>query len=214
MSQSNVSSVASTGQASRMDRYYRFHAKIYDATRWSFLFGREALIRQVAAQGNPQRILEIGCGTGKNLIALGRRFPQAELTGLDASHTMLAVARKNLAQASAQQTQLLHTVYEQPLQPDRPFDLILFSYSLTMMNPGWRQAIQSAYDDLATGGRIAAVDFHHSPSGLFRRWMGTNHVCMEGHLLPELARLFQPKVKVVRPAYGGVWHYFMFVGEK
>jgi S-adenosylmethionine-diacylgycerolhomoserine-N-methlytransferase len=49
MSQPNFSSVASTGHASRMDRYYRFHAKIYDATRWSFLFGREALIRQVAA---------------------------------------------------------------------------------------------------------------------------------------------------------------------
>ncbi len=28
-----------------LERYYRFHSRIYDATRWSFLFGRDKLVR-------------------------------------------------------------------------------------------------------------------------------------------------------------------------
>ena len=30
--------------AAALTRYYRWHAPLYDATRWSFLFGRAALI--------------------------------------------------------------------------------------------------------------------------------------------------------------------------
>ena len=53
-----------------LDRYYRWHAHFYDATRWAFLFGRKALIRLAAKQLQPRRILEVGCGTGKNLAEL------------------------------------------------------------------------------------------------------------------------------------------------
>lgn len=217
MNQAPTASAASISQAARMDRYYRFHAKIYDATRWSFLFGREALIRQVAAQAMPQRILEIGCGTGQNLVSLGRHFPQAELTGLDASRAMLDRAQKTIHQAGAtlaERTHFVYTVYDRPLQPAQPFDLILFSYSLTMMNPGWQEALHSAGDDLGEGGLMAAVDFHDSTWSLFKRWMGTNHVRMDGHLLPHLTQQFGPRAATVRPAYGGWWHYFIFVGEK
>ena len=78
-----------------IERYYRMHARIYDLTRWTFLRGREALIKQVAASLTPNRILEVGCGTGTNLLNLGKAFPQAHLWGLDLSTDMLAVAGKN-----------------------------------------------------------------------------------------------------------------------
>ncbi|MBK9054941.1 MAG: class I SAM-dependent methyltransferase, partial [Chloroflexi bacterium] len=29
-----------------MERYYQFHARLYDATRWSFLFGRSTILQQ------------------------------------------------------------------------------------------------------------------------------------------------------------------------
>jgi ubiquinone/menaquinone biosynthesis C-methylase UbiE len=51
--------------------YYRLHSKIYDATRWSFLFGRHRLIELVASHKTPTRILEVGCGTGTNLVHYG-----------------------------------------------------------------------------------------------------------------------------------------------
>jgi len=55
-----------------LEKYYKTHSKIYDVTRWSFLFGRNALIKAIARYCRPEWILEIGCGTGKNLAALSR----------------------------------------------------------------------------------------------------------------------------------------------
>ena len=48
--------------------YYALHSRIYDATRWTFLFGRESILRRSAKIAAPERILEVGCGTGRNLV--------------------------------------------------------------------------------------------------------------------------------------------------
>jgi malonyl-CoA O-methyltransferase len=41
----------------------------------------------------PRRIVDLGCGTGAHLEALGRRYPGAEVIGIDFSAAMLAQAR-------------------------------------------------------------------------------------------------------------------------
>ncbi|MCQ3973113.1 MAG: class I SAM-dependent methyltransferase [Anaerolineae bacterium] len=194
-----------------MERYYRLHAKIYDATRWSFLFGRKTIIQQVAAITQPVTILEIGCGTGKNLLTLAQTFPQAQLIGLDISESMLRIAAKNLG-ARLGSVELLHRAYDRPLYPEPRFDLILCSYSLSMINPDWQKIIEYAKADLNPGGFMAVVDFHDSTVPLFKQWMRVNHVRMEGHLLPALANTFQPQHLETPPAYGGLWKYFLFIG--
>ena len=61
-------------QPEKMRAYYRFHAGIYDATRWSFLFGRKTLLYNLPVRTDiPQSLLEVGCGTGHNLRLLARR---------------------------------------------------------------------------------------------------------------------------------------------
>jgi S-adenosylmethionine-diacylgycerolhomoserine-N-methlytransferase len=195
-----------------IERYYRVHAGIYDLTRWSFLLGREALLRQVAASFTPARILEVGCGTGKNLVQLGRQFPEARLWGLDLSGDMLAVARKKL-QILAPRLTLIQAAYDHPVEEKPFFDLVVFSYALSMFNPGWEQALSAASRDLAPGGAITVVDFHDSGFPLFKRWMGLNHVRLDGHLLPGLKSRFPIHEPTVRPAYGGVWSYFRFMGR-
>ena len=92
-------------------------------------------------------------------------------------------------------------------------DYILFSYSLSMMNPGWREAIDAACADLTEKGMIAVVDFHHSPVPGFKRWMKVNHVRMDGHLKPYLTQRFRPETNIVRRAYSGLWQYFLFTGK-
>jgi S-adenosylmethionine-diacylgycerolhomoserine-N-methlytransferase len=195
-----------------IERYYRVHAGIYDLTRWIFLFGREALLRQVAASVSPARVLEVGCGTGKNLVQLGRQFPQARLWGLDLSGDMLAVARKKLQHLTSRLT-LIQAAYDRPVQDQPFFDLVVFSYALSMFNPGWEEALTAAMRDLAPGGAIAVVDFHDSAFPLFKRWMDLNHVRLDGHLLPGLKDRFPLHESVVRPAYGGVWSCFRFFGR-
>ena len=100
-------------QHAALQGYYQFHAKIYDNTRWSFLFGRQAIIAQIGKYATPQTILEVGCGTGKNLVALANAFPTATITGVDVSADMLAVARRNLG-AQQRQVQLIAKAYDQP----------------------------------------------------------------------------------------------------
>ena len=85
-------------QTELMEQYYKFHAKIYNATRWSFLFGRKGVIKLIPQLPSIQRILEVGCGTGTNLLQLRERFPDAEIFGLDISATMIETAKKNLSQ--------------------------------------------------------------------------------------------------------------------
>lgn len=147
-----VSRKMKTFESGRMDltpieRYYRFHARIYDLTRWSFLFQRTALIQKMAALAHPERILEVGCGTGKNLNSLHRTFPGAKITGLDLSGAMLDRAAKTPAYRAGHVT-LCRGAYDKPVAQDHPFDLIVFSYALSMFNPGWDLAIKCAREDL------------------------------------------------------------------
>ncbi len=192
---------------SSLQGYYQLHAHIYDATRWTFLFGRAGLIRVAAKRLKPRRILEIGCGTGKNLTHLARAFPEAQIVGLDLSADMIAKARKKI-EAFGPRVTLLERAYDAPISAGEPFDLIVFSYCLTMINPGYDQVLKVCQRDLAPKGSIAVVDFHDSPIGLFRRWMGVNHVRMEGQVLAALqASGLKLDPCVVRSAYGGVWRW-------
>ena len=200
------------GRRAAIERYYRLHARIYDATRWSFLFGRGEIVRKLAAVASPRAVLEVGCGTGSNLRRLCRAFPQAEITGLDVSAAMLDAARRKLGRPS-RRVRLLHGAYDAPVSGGGAFDLALFSYSLSMINPGWRRAIDCARDDLGAGGLIAVVDFHESRSRLFERWMRANHVQVAGHLLPVLKATFRPRLVEVRSAYLGLWSYLTFIGS-
>jgi S-adenosylmethionine-diacylgycerolhomoserine-N-methlytransferase len=180
-----MESVNAPQAQSAIAHYYRVHARIYDLTRWTFLRGREDLMRRAAACCRPLSILEVGCGTGKNLLHLGRLFPEARLTGLDLSPHMAPGA----------------------------FDLVVFSYALSMFNPGWEAALHSAGQDLAREGAIAVVDFHDSPSPRFKRWMGFNHVRLDAHLLPPLRRQFPIGEWWAPAAFGGLWSYFLFIGR-
>ena len=202
-----------TGERLAVEAYYRWQSRIYDATRWSFLFGRSALLDTVQASGaRPRRVLEIGCGTGRNLAELARRFPEAELTGVDASADMLERAAKKLA-AVGDRVRLVRQRYAEPLQAGG-FDLVLCSYALSMFNPGWEVAMDAARRDLRAGGWFALVDFHRTRFPAFARWMAMNHVRMEGHLLDRARGWFQPESSRVRRAYGGGWEWVEFVGRR
>lgn len=84
-----------TAPAAALQRYYRLHAPLYDLSRWAFLFGRQRLCKEIAKRA-PARVLEIGCGTGRNLDQLAKLLPKATLTGADLSADMLVQARRRL----------------------------------------------------------------------------------------------------------------------
>lgn len=196
----------------KVKRYYRFHAQIYDATRWSFLFGRKAVLKMIPDLPSSPSILEIGCGTGYNIRLLENHYPDAEIVGVDLSPDMLKVAQNKTG--NPERIKLLEARYGSDAFYKESFDLILLSYSLTMMNQQYDELIYKITQDMSSNGIIAVVDFHNSRFKWFRRWMKMNHVDMNGNLLPLLQEHFYPVQTEVKKAYGGLWSYFKFVGAQ
>jgi S-adenosylmethionine-diacylgycerolhomoserine-N-methlytransferase len=199
----------------QMTNYYQLHAKIYDATRWTFLFGRRALLDYLPfGRTDKFTVAEIGCGTGFNLLGLRERFPKAKLIGIDVAKPMLDIAKKK-CQNMGKYLILKELAYstEGDVAAEKP-NTVLFSYCLTMVNPDWEKLILQAKSDLPKDGHIAVVDFHETPLSIFRRWMRFNHVEMQGHILPFLQQHFLTIKVEKRKAYFGLWTYFLFVGKK
>ena len=204
---------ASSLQQNKMEAYYRFQSKIYDLTRWSFLFGRAGLIAKLPVLPAGAVVLEIGCGTGFNLIRLARKYPKANIYGIDTSSDMLNIAKEKLKKH--QHVNFLHGAYgtETVRIHEKP-DLIVFSYALSMINPQYAELVQRAYQDLKPGGIIAVADFNYSPLAWFRKHMSNHHVRMEKHLLPVLDELFTSVLTHAKPAYLGIWQYLLYIGKK
>ncbi|MEF3119264.1 methyltransferase domain-containing protein [Streptomyces chrestomyceticus] len=58
----------------------------------------EDLSARIGAR-NPRRVVDLGCGPGDLTAALARRWPQAQVTGIDSSPAMVAKAREHGVQA-------------------------------------------------------------------------------------------------------------------
>ncbi len=108
-------------------------------------------------------MIEVGSGTGRNLIQIARRYPTARLYGLDASAEMLKTASQSLRHAGVEGRVALAHGYAENLTPAlfgeaAPFDAAIFSYSLSMI-PDWRLALAAAARSVAPDGLVHIVDF-------------------------------------------------------
>ncbi|WP_420409913.1 class I SAM-dependent methyltransferase [Hoeflea sp.] len=187
----------STG-AEAMDGIYRYQRHIYDLTRRYYLLGRNELITllQPPAGGS---VLEIGCGTARNLVLAARRYPQARLYGLDISVEMLKSAertlRNNNLEARVTLAQADATRFDaEALFGQAGFDRVFCSYSLSMI-PGWETALQQAGKAVSAGGELHVVDFG-SQTGLpdwfargLRNWLARFHVTPRDRLQDAMAAI-------------------------
>jgi S-adenosylmethionine-diacylgycerolhomoserine-N-methlytransferase len=184
--------------AALMDRMYRRQRHIYDLSRKFYLLGRdEAVCGLRPAHGD--KVLEIACGTGRNLIKLVRTYPEARLFGLDVSREMLLTAAASTARAGLGQRIALAqgdaTAFDpQALFGCKSFERVVISYALSMIPP-WREALAHALDVLAPGGSLHIVDFGDC-AGLprpfkagLRRWLAAFDVTPRDDLSEALESL-------------------------
>ena len=182
----------------RMNRMYRRQRHIYDGTRRYYLLGRDQLIANLEP-GAGASVLEIGCGTGRNLVHAARLYPDARFFGIDISTEMLtsaisAISRRDLAK----QIRVAHgdgTAFN-PLAffGIAEFDHVMISYSLSMI-PDWRHVLQAAASRLKPGGRLHIVDFGNQERlpgiarTLLKRWLALFGVTPRDGLERELSAM-------------------------
>lgn len=144
--------------ADRMDRMYRRQRHIYDLTRKYYLLGRDRLIERLAP---PERghVLEVGCGTGRNLLLASRRHPRAAFYGIDISAEMLESARCKIGAAPVRLAVGDATSFDATrLFGKTSFSRVFLSYSLSMI-PNWPAAVEQSLACLEPGGELHIVDF-------------------------------------------------------
>ena len=181
-----------------MDRIYRRQRHVYDLSRKYYLLGRDRLIDGLAPPPGG-RVLEIGCGTARNLIAVAHRHPATRLFGIDLSLEMLDTARRRVdREGLGNRVRLAHadaTHFDPALLFGVPaFSRIFFSYTLSMI-PEWEKALAQAAVWLQPGGELHLVDFGGQERlprwfrGGLRRWLTMFHVTPRDALEAALARL-------------------------
>ena len=185
----------SSEAARSMDRMYGWQSRIYDLTRKPYLLGRDHLITDLRPPPGGT-ILEIGCGTARNLAQAARLYPDSVLFGIDVSSVMIDTASRTTARAGLQSRISLRQCDAEGLRSEQPFsrshfDRVFISYALSMIH-SWREVLASSLMLVSPGGSLHVVDFGRGedlPAPFMRAlntWLGMFSVTPRGDLEQEL----------------------------
>jgi S-adenosylmethionine-diacylgycerolhomoserine-N-methlytransferase len=207
--------------AAAMDRMYRRQRHVYDATRKYYLLGRDRLIARLDARPG-MSVLEIGCGTARNLIAVARRYPGTRCYGIDISREMLHSARHHIAHAGLADRVMVAQADAAGFDPavifgKAAFERVFISYSLSMI-PQWRATLHYAALLLPPRGQLHIVDFGGQDDlppwfrAALRHWLALFGVMPRDELAAQLhisAARCRADVHIERP-YLGYAQYAVF----
>ncbi len=196
--------------AALMDKTYVYQRLIYDITRRYYLLGRDHLIANLQPPANGF-VLEVACGTGRNLVKIAKSYPTCKLFGLDISKQMLRTAasklggRARLGVADACDFDADYVFAEPSNETERlragsslaagsvtsGFDRIVLSYSLSMI-PDWKAALLTTARQLRPSGELHIVDFGHQKrlpnwfANMLSNWLAHFHVTPRADLKEQM----------------------------
>jgi demethylmenaquinone methyltransferase/2-methoxy-6-polyprenyl-1,4-benzoquinol methylase len=111
----------------------------------------------LTALNKGDRVLEIGCGTGRNLSFLSEAVgPTGQVYGVDLSEGMLAKAREACASQGLSNVTLIQADACEYIAPHR-LDGVMFGLSYNTM-PNHRAVLRNALAQLRPGGRLVIMD--------------------------------------------------------
>jgi len=144
--------------AEAAERYFSANAAEWDQIRTLQAADStvEAAMRAAAGDRPVQNFLDIGTGTGRVLELFSDLYVRG--TGVDASQSMLAIARAKLEKAGIRHAQVRHgDLYALPLAAGG-FDMVVIHQVLHYLSDPAR-ALREAARMLSPGGRLLIVDF-------------------------------------------------------
>lgn len=109
------------------------------------------LVRRIDAAA-PARVLDLGCGPGQLTATLARRWPEAEVVGVDSSAEMVATARAGAVEPDGRPRFELGDLRD--VEPEGPVDVLVSNATLQWL-PDHVELLARFADWLAPGGWLA-----------------------------------------------------------
>ncbi len=131
-------------------------ARRYDLANHTLSCGTDFYWRKCAANmvasWRPRKILDLATGTGDLALAVQKKLPDAEVTGVDFVPEMLELARRKGVRET-----ILADAMNLPF-PDASFDCVTIAFGLRNME-NWRDALVEMSRVLKRGGRLLVLEF-------------------------------------------------------
>ncbi|ROT19553.1 bifunctional demethylmenaquinone methyltransferase/2-methoxy-6-polyprenyl-1,4-benzoquinol methylase UbiE [Muribaculaceae bacterium Isolate-113 (HZI)] len=160
-------------------------AMTFGLHRWWRSRALDAASKELSS--SPRAILDIATGTGDVAFDLHRRFPEAEITGIDLSDGMLEVAREKLAKCDASARNRISFIQGDSLDlflPDNSQDMITVAYGVRNfehLKQGYREMLRV----LRPGGTLCVIELSRPASKIpFALYNIYSH-----HIIPFAGRI-------------------------
>lgn len=107
---------------------------------------------EIVKQWRPARVLDLATGSGDLALAIGRKLPEAEITGADFSAEMLAVAKRKGLQRT-----VVADALALPFESGS-FECVTVAFGLRNMRD-WAATLREMERVLAASGHLLVLDF-------------------------------------------------------
>jgi len=168
-----------------IEQFFAHTSKSYDCVVNIFTLGidrrwKKNIVERLTA---PKRVLDLACGTGILTMAIAKKFPKCEVTGVDISPGYLECAWRKTYKNNIQNVSFVLSAAEEFTSPS-PFDAVTASYLAKYAD--LPLLIKNLSGMIASGGSIIFHDFTYPKS-------------------PFLKSLFEGYFKLVSPVGGLIY---------
>jgi ubiquinone/menaquinone biosynthesis C-methylase UbiE len=179
------------------------HSRCYDGVVYEWAAGsttmmsnenadvHDGLAARIARTAPGADVLDVGCGFGRTIVALGRELPQARLTGADLSAPVLRLAHLRALEQGV--TARFVQADATSLTPfaDASFDVVTATMLLHELPPPQvRELLRAVRRVLRPGGRLVVLDFYQVPGGALGMFFHLGHAERNGEpFMPALLGL-------------------------
>src|SRR5262249_14677682 len=152
-------------EPTRVRQMFGAIARRYDLANHTLSCGSDFYWRKraasIVASWRPDKIVDLATGTGDMALALQKKLPEAEVTGVDFLPEMLELAKRKGVQ---------HTILADAMKlpfPDASFDCVTIAFGLRNME-NWKGALTEMSRVLRRNGHLLVLEFSLPTTSIVR----------------------------------------------